>query len=665
MRGGGVNRYQQAAASGLAIALALLPACAWAIDFSLAEGIEGKLSGTATFGTMIRTEGPDPRAYPYIASKVVNNVQPGQLYGLTASPDLNYEKGKPVSTVLKGLFELDLHKGDLGVFARAYAWEDYTLGHQSAPYGNYPNGFNRGGALSDAGLPAEARFSGAQLRDIYIYDRFSLGRESTLNLKLGRQILNWGTSQFFTGGINSAINPTDYAAQVRPGALPEESKLPVGMLSANLAAGKQWSVDGFAEYEFRSSVAPSCGSFFDFSSVTAGGCNMAGLLAKTIPAALAGVPGLAPLTTVYGISEPGVYQNGYYLRRAADVEARNGGQFGLSVNFKTAAGTDLRLYAMRTHSTMPTLRVNLGNSANSTSIIGGVDLAGINAAAGALAQQLNRMANPAYAASYSTAYAEGVNLFGASFDKRMPDIGMRVFGEIAFRPNQPISWNGNDLTLGALTRSSTAASGVPEPVISRVLGTPVGGSFDAFDRFNVTTASVGINQVVPQLLGASRFTFAGELGYSHVSGLPDPDYMRYGRSFVYGAAPVKLANGTYSVCSEVATTSVVPNGVPGRTCSNSGFVTTNAWGVRARIAATYPTPLLGATLTPSLLLTADVQGYSYDGTFSMGRRTIAPGLRADWAKGYFAEVRYTKYYGGDYNLLIDKSNVTLVAGAKF
>lgn len=660
-----MNRYQQAAASGLAIALAALPACALAIDFSLGSDIEGRLNGTATFGTMIRTESADPRAYPYIASRVVSNVQPGQLYGLTASPDLNYERGKAVSTVLKGLLELDLHKGDLGVFTRAYAWQDYTLGQQGVPYGNYPNGYNRGGALSDAGFPAEARFSGAQLRDIYVYDRFSLGRESALNLKLGRQVLNWGTSQFFAGGINAAINPTDYAAQVRPGALPEESRLPVGMLSASLASGKQWGVDGFVEYEFRPSVMPGCGTFFDFSSVTAGGCNMAGLLAKTVPAALRGIPALAPLTTVYGISEPGVYQNGYYLRRSPDVEARNGGQMGLSVSFKSAAGTEYRAYAMRTHSTAPTLRVNLGNSANATSVLNGTDLALFGAQAAALAQQLNRMGSPVYGATYSTAHAEGINLFGASFDKRMPDIGMRVFGEIAFRPNQPISWNGNDLTTGALTRSSTAASGVPEPVMSRVLGTPVGGSFDAFDRFNVTTASVGINQVVPQLLGASRFTFAGELGYSRVSGLPDPDYMRYGRSFVYGAAPVRLANGSYSACSETSTTSEVPNGVPGKTCTTSGFVTTNAWGVRARIAAAYPAPLLGATLTPSLLLTADVQGYSYDGTFSAGRRTIAPGLRADWSQGFFAEIRYTKYYGGDYNLLIDKSNLTLVAGAKF
>ena len=643
---------------------------AGAVDFSLADGVEGKLTGTASFGTMIRAESPQPSSYPYIASQVVAGVPAGNLYGLTASPDLNYQKNKPVSTVLKGLVDLDIHAGSLGVFARAYGWYDFTLGHQSAAYGNYPNGFS-GGALSDNGFAPEAQFSNVLMRDVYVYDRFKLGEASTLNLRLGRQMLNWGTSQFFTGGINSAINPVDYAAQLRPGALPEESRLPVGMLSANLAAGKQWGVDGFVEYEFRSAVAPGCGTFFDFSSVSAQGCNMAGLISRPIPAAFASpafgaaAAVLAPLTTVSGISEPGLLKDGFYLRRSPDAPARNSGQFGLSLSYKAASiGTEFRGYAMKTHSTTPSLRVYVGNSGNAPSTIAGVDLGVLGGASGALlGQELNRINSANYAATYGTTYAEDVRLFGGSFDTRL-DPTLRLFGEVAYRPNQPISWNGSDLTLGALQRISLSNSGVPAQVINTVLATPVGGSFDAFDRFRVTTFNLGINKVVPKALGAERVILAGELGTSHVAGLPDPNVMRYGRSFTYGSAPVMQANGTYTTCSE-AMGALVPSGVPGKTCTTSGFVTTHSWGLRGRISASYPSALLGAMLTPSLYLAADIQGYSYDGTYSAGRRTVAPGLRADWVRGYFAEMRYTRFFGGAYNLFDDKSNVTLVAGVKF
>jgi len=102
--------------------------------------------------------------------------------------------------------------------------------------------------------------------------------------------------------------------------------------------------------------------------------------------------------------------------------------------------------------------------------------------------------------------------------------------------------------------------------------------------------------------------------------------------------------------------------VPGKTCTSDGFVSANAWGLRGRVAATYASAMLGAQLTPSLLLAKDVDGYSYDGTFSEGRVTARLGLRADWGPRYFAEVAYSHFGGGKYNLLSDRSNLSLVLG---
>jgi hypothetical protein len=41
------------------------------------------------------------------------------------------------------------------------------------------------------------------------------------------------------------------------------------------------------------------------------------------------------------------------------------------------------------------------------------------------------------------------------------------------------------------------------------------------------------------------------------------------------------------------------------------------------------------------------------------------GLRADWGKRFFAEAAYTHLGGNNYNLLADRSNLSLMAGTAF
>lgn len=146
---------------------------------------------------------------------------------------------------------------------------------------------------------------------------------------------------------------------------------------------------------------------------------------------------------------------------------------------------------------------------------------------------------------------------------------------------------------------------------------------------------------------------------------PDPNVLRYGRAFSYGAAPNIQLNGTMSVCSEAIAANGIPAGVAGKTCTTEGFVSTDAVGLRLNMSARYPNALGGATLVPSLFIAKDISGYSYDGTYSQGRTTVRPSLRAEWAQGYFVDVAYTRFSGGDYNIMVDRSNLTLVAGMRF
>ena len=253
-------------------------------------------------------------------------------------------------------------------------------------------------------------------------------------------------------------------------------------------------------------------------------------------------------------------------------------------------------------------------------------------------------------------FTEGTHMYGLSFDTKF-DPTSRVFGEVAYRPNQPLGMSPIDLLTASLLRAPTSLLQIQKSFLS----VPAGGTFDAYDRFGVITANLGTNKVFIKTLGAERIVIAAELGMSHVDSLPDQSVMRYGRGLAYGAAPY-LLNGTLTACSESAPGL---NGVPGKTCSNDGFVSSNAWGLRGRISATYADVLFGATLTPSLLLAKDVKGWSYDATFSEGRMTARTALRADWGQRYFGEVAYTHFGGGQYNLMADRSNLSLMAGLNF
>ena len=614
--------------TALAFVTIALPAAAGEFQLSADSlNLTGTLSGTVSLGTMIRADNPGPDSYPYITSQILG-LPAGNALGTSGSADTNFKKNKPVSTVLKALVDLDIHGRDLGIFVRGSAWRDLELGRGGVLYGNFPNGYQAGAPLSDRGFAPEARFDNVMLRDTYAYGGFAVAPGVIASVRVGRQTMDWGQSLLTGGGINAAINPIDFAANYRPGVLPEESKLPTGMLSFSLTADKTWGADAFLKYEFRGPVLTGCGTFFDAASLFPAGCNLAGAIGNTN----------ATLATVASLSEPSILQSGYYVHRAPDANPSTSGQWGVSLRYKAAVmSLELKGYLLNTHSVAPALRVY-------KEAVGGLN-------------PLTRLSDP-NGLRYALTFAENVHLVGMGFDAR-PNHLSRIYGELALRSNAAVNWNGNDLLTAALS------PGVSNTLLNLARNTnavPLGGSFDAFDRYKVTTASVGGNRVLPDALGAQRVALSAELGFNHVSGLPDPNVMRFGRAFAYGAAPYQ---GSTTACSEAIQASGIPAGFAGKTCTTEGYVSSNAWGFRLNLSAHYAEAILGATLIPSLYLAQDVSGYSYDGSYSKGRITLRPGLRAEWGRSYYVDFQYSRYAGGNYNLLADRSNVSLVCAMRF
>lgn len=182
----------------------------------------------------------------------------------------NFKTGEPVSTVLKGVADVDLSYRNYGLFLRGNTWYDYELKKGNRPVGNLPNGFTPGEPLSDSGFPSEQKFSGVQLLDAYVYGNWDLG-DMPVSARVGRQALAWGESMFLGGGVN-IINPFDVAAIRRAGSELKEALLPIGMVSGSLALTDNLNLQAFYQYEWEATRLDQCGTFFSTFDGIQEGC---------------------------------------------------------------------------------------------------------------------------------------------------------------------------------------------------------------------------------------------------------------------------------------------------------------------------------------------------------------------------------------------------------
>ena len=148
-------------------------------------------------------------------------------------------------------------------------------------------------------------------------------------------------------------------------------------------------------------------------------------------------------------------------------------------------------------------------------------------------------------------------MFGLTFETTIK--GGIVFGELTYRPNQPLQFNAADL-LGAVL-SPVAPTTLREQ--ERAL--PPGGTLAGFERHKQVQLQLGAVGQVPAVLGAAGLDWGAEIIYKAVPDLPDPAVTRFGASDVFGQGPV---NG---VCP--------PPAAPSQ-CTTDGYVSSHAFGYR-------------------------------------------------------------------------------------
>jgi hypothetical protein len=637
----------------LASSMAAMPAVAGEFQWG---DVEGSFNSQISLGASWRMSDREPIL-----------VTPGSLPGIGVAStgtaddgDLNYADGDLYSLILKGVHDLELRKGDFGLFVRGKYWYDRELDSGRVPHGNSANFYTPNVPLDDSQFDDFAQASGLELLDAFIYGTFYLGEnQMPLDLRIGRQVASWGESTFIQNGINS-INPVDVSAFRRPGAEIKEGLLPVSMVTISAGLTDALSFEAFYQLDWEKTVIDACGTYFSTADVAATGCNV--------------------VTLRGGLSDQANMANGLFITRLPDIEPDDGGQFGLNLRYfaEGLAGTEFGIYYMNYHSRIP----YLGGFSSSNPL---VPLAAIppelvklltaqlgdppwpfipgNPFAGLQIGDVTVTGNPQYFAEFP----EDIELYGLSFATNLG--GFAVSGEISHRPDFPVQINTTEILQAAVGYAPWST------VLPRVLAVGPGNAASGYDLLPVTQAQVTFIRFIDQVLGASRLSFAAEIGANWVGDLPAQSVQRYGRSPTFGQGyfePIPLAALGVPIPDQFITCSLgnaiigvdAPN-YTARNCTTDGYVTDSSWGYRVRAGLTYNDVFAGVNLTPTMAWSHDVDGYSPNSNFVEGSKALSLGLTAEYLNRYTASLSYTAFTGGDYSVVVDRDFASVSFSVSF
>ena len=582
-----VNRFWRRAKLALAVSLASTPA--WGVSFNIGA-VEGQIDSELSIGANWSTAKADRKLIG------ANNGGTGQSE-ISDDGRLNFKRGETFSKIFTGMHALELKYGDSGLYVRGKYWYDFELQDDSRPFK----------PISDSGREASAQSAGGQLLDAFVYHNYAIADQPGA-VRLGKQVVNWGESAFIGGGIN-AINPTDPSAYRRPGSEYKDGLVPVNLFYISQNLTDNLSAEAFYQLDWQQSEADNCGTFFSQSDVMADGCS--GNYRVMSKRSALDVADLSALTGA-GVDVNG---EGVLVRRGANRNARNSGQFGVAMHYVfEPLDTEFGAYFMNYHSRDPILSA------------GAAPQSAYNAAAGtgALAPMI-----VAGNSSYYVEYPEDIRLYGLSFATTL-STGTAWKGELSYRPNAPVQLNSNDLLYASVTLLPGLAGASP-------LNVTPGADVQGYRRKEITRFQTSLKHIFDNAMGADRLTVTGEVGVTRVGGLDSPSGLRYGRDPVFGSD------------------------------GNDGFTTATSWGYRGRAVWEYNSVLPGVNLKPNLGWSHDVSGYSPgpDASFEEGRKAITLGLDGEYQNTYTSSLSYTNFFGGRYNTLSDRDFMALTVGVKF
>lgn len=170
--------------------------------------------------------------------------------------------GDIYSAPFSALTDIGVNYRDMGLFARVGYVYDFALMDGA---NKCSSGLCNEGPVAGQmdGLSEEAREEANRFRlyDFFVYKNFDINGRG-LNVRVGKQVINWGESNFAGGGITQAINPVDLGKSTTPGSEVKERLLPQEMVYANYELSDTTSLEAFYVWNWRKTEFFPVGTFF-------------------------------------------------------------------------------------------------------------------------------------------------------------------------------------------------------------------------------------------------------------------------------------------------------------------------------------------------------------------------------------------------------------------
>ncbi len=672
------------------LALALVATfTAPALAFQFGSGdLTGSFDSTLSYGLAWRMEDPDNAIFGNDDTANGEGFARSQNYD---DGNLNYDKGDLINNTAKVTSELALQYKNFGLFVRGTAFYDFE---------------NNDGDRARTELRDEAKDlvgKDAELLDAYVTMDFDLGTMPG-QIRVGSQVLSWGESTFIQNGIN-VINPFAVSKLRVAGAELKEGLVPVGMVSASISPTENITFEGFYQYEWQEVVIDPPGSYWSTNDFVGEGGDKVMLgwgqlsdngntpaedtfnavpRASNVYADDDGQYGVAMRVYAPGLNDTefGFYYMNYHSRLPV-ISAWTGDGSGLADagSIQTAvapaiigtylgslSGTPADLTQLVTAGVMQGATVDQAGAIAQTVL-------GLAAAVPptAIADVLTNSSNPlnanvvaavtasatdafAKTARYQVEYPEDIQLFGMSFNTVLPKSGVALQGEISHRLDVPLQADDIELLFAAMGPLSPAFSfnqfatydGIDTSAATFM--NPAGNNGDpiyipGYRLLDVTQVQMTATKLFGPTLGADQFVLVGEVGLTHVHGMPSKDELRFD-------GPGTPISGNETIAGF---------GVHfGEYEPADAFADANSWGYRMVAKFDFNNAIGAITLSPRIAWAHDVKGTTPGpgGNFIEDRKAVTLGLGANYLNQWTADLSYTDFFGaGRYNLVNDRDFV--------
>jgi hypothetical protein len=171
---------------------------------------------------------------------------------------LNFDRGDLIGANIKANHDLQMKWQNYTVFARAVGFYDVVMNDHDV--GARSELLDE--ALGDVGRNYE-------LLDAFVSADYVIA-DLPVNLRAGKQVINWGESTFILGG-NNVFNPIDVAAFRRPGSEIKEALVPVNALYGSVSLPFDVSIAGWYALDWEPfEIDPSGTPFSGTDVVTLG-----------------------------------------------------------------------------------------------------------------------------------------------------------------------------------------------------------------------------------------------------------------------------------------------------------------------------------------------------------------------------------------------------------